>query len=374
MATVLKRSKKSKRWTGVFTDKDGKQVWQALFADKAESLRTAQRLEDEARRVRIGDLDPQADARRVERARPAAEHLSGFRESLEANVRAANHVAYTIRDVELFIAHAGVTHSAGVTRRHVDAFRTHCLTVGFADARSMRMKRGPDEPAPAPKPDSRKTVNRRVASVRAWLYWCMQAGVIDRNPLHKYGMLATKGHETRHRRALSREELDALLATVGDCHRGDVYRFAAYTGFRREEIASFTTRSFDLSDQPTVTITAAKAKNKKDHQTLPLHRDLVPIVTRLIAGAPSLDAPLFKTPPKNDAVKIIRADLAAAGVEDVGRVDFHALRHTFITMLAAQQIRPEILQKLARHRNIQTTMSYYVHWRPQDERLAVERL
>jgi integrase len=42
-------------------------------------------------------------------------------------------------------------------------------------------------------------------------------------------------------------------------------------------------------------------------------------------------------------------------------VDFHALRHTFITSLAAAGVHPKTAQMLARHSTITLTMDRYTH-------------
>jgi integrase len=41
--------------------------------------------------------------------------------------------------------------------------------------------------------------------------------------------------------------------------------------------------------------------------------------------------------------------------------DFHALRHTFITMLSSSGVHPKIAQQLARHSTITLTMDRYSH-------------
>ncbi len=62
---------------------------------------------------------------------------------------------------------------------------------------------------------------------------------------------------------------------------------------------------------------------------------------------------------------MIRVDLTAAHVEykdAKGRVvDFHALRHTFISNLARAGVHPRNAQALARHSTIDLTMNVYTH-------------
>ena len=54
--------------------------------------------------------------------------------------------------------------------------------------------------------------------------------------------------------------------------------------------------------------------------------------------------------------------------------DFHALRHTFGSMLAASGAHPKVAQALMRHSTITLTMDRYTHLRDDDQRSALEAL
>jgi integrase len=62
---------------------------------------------------------------------------------------------------------------------------------------------------------------------------------------------------------------------------------------------------------------------------------------------------------------MLREDLKKAKIDYVdaqGRyVDFHALRHTFLTNLAMSGVHPKVAQSLARHSDINLTMNRYTH-------------
>lgn len=57
---------------------------------------------------------------------------------------------------------------------------------------------------------------------------------------------------------------------------------------------------------------------------------------------------------------MFKADCAGAGIaqrDDLGRIaDFHALRHTFSSNLAAADVHPKVAQSLARHSTIGLAM------------------
>jgi hypothetical protein len=70
-----------------------------------------------------------------------------------------------------------------------------------------------------------------------------------------------------------------------------------------------------------------------------------------------------------------RATAFLADTDGSGRVvDFHALRHTFITRLARSGVVPAVAKSLARHSTIVLTMDHYTHTLIGDERAALDRL
>ena len=73
----------------------------------------------------------------------------------------------------------------------------------------------------------------------------------------------------------------------------------------------------------------------------------------------------FAPPNRDRTIRGFKADLAAAGIDyrdDAGRVaDFHSLRHTAGTLLAATGVHPKVAQSLMRHSDINLTMSRYNH-------------
>lgn len=76
---------------------------------------------------------------------------------------------------------------------------------------------------------------------------------------------------------------------------------------------------------------------------------------------------------------MLRQDLDAAGVDwrqnERGEIiDFHALRHTFGTLLAASGVHPKTAQDLMRHSSIDLTMNFYTHTVLGDRAKATEKL
>ena len=176
--------------------------------------------------------------------------------------------------------------------------------------------------------------------------------------------------------------------------RAMLYRVAAMTGLRASELASLTPASFDFAaDVPTVTLEAAYSKHRRE-DVLPLHPDLANRLRQwltereraqddqrtVLAFDRAADAKLERLFPgtwSERAYKMLRNDLEAAGISYVtadGIADFHSLRHTFISNLAACGIHPKLAQQLARHSTIALTMDRYTHLGLIDMNSALESL
>jgi integrase len=214
------------------------------------------------------------------------------------------------------------------------------------------------------------------------------------NPLAHLQGLNVKTDRRHDRRALSHEELRCLLEStelaaerfgMPGCARALLYRLAVETGLRAAELRSLTRGSFALEGaEPNVIIAAAYAKNRRQ-DTLPLKPETATLLKAFLGGKMPI-AKAFDVPPPSRVVKMFRADLAeargtwiaAVGMpearkeresspflayrDDAGRViDFHALRHTFISNLAAGGVHPKTAQTLARHSTITLTMDRYSH-------------
>jgi integrase len=199
-----------------------------------------------------------------------------------------------------------------------------------------------------------------------------------------------KNNRVHLRRVLTHPELAALLdatrssgVTDFDLSGEDryfLYSTAVATGLRAGELASLTPESFRLNE-PTVALAAKRAKNKTA-AVLPLTAGLARQLVGYLAKKPAC-VPVWGGTWARDkrGAEILRSDLERTGIpyvvdspEGPRHADFHALRHTFVTSLAATGIGPKELQTLARHSDAHTTLSHYTHTTPEALAAAVGRL
>jgi integrase len=232
---------------------------------------------------------------------------------------------------------------------------------------------------------SHRTHNAYLQVIKQFCIWMVKNRRATESPVQHLEAFNTETDRRRQRRALAPEELQKLLQVTRDSkavlygmtgyERYLLYWFAAETGLRANEIRTLTIRSFDF-DKLTVTIQAGYSKHRRE-DIQPLRKDLALTLKEFFQGKlPSVRAfgGTYRQLTKRTA-QMLKADLAEAKmsyVQDGQVLDFHALRHTFITNLRFAPSR-YIAQKLARHRSSAMT-DRYMHIELQDERAALEKL
>jgi len=359
MANLKKRNG---RWTFTYTGADGQTKRRVGFTDKAETARLARRLEDDARKRRLGLVDESAERMAGHARRPIADHVEAYKAHLESKGGTAGHIRATVQNIE----------------RVAEA----CEWATLSDMDGARLSAHLRDYAAQGK--SARTVNWRRGSVKSFARWLVAHDRLSRDPLA--GVARAAEHTpTRERRALGDDEISRLIEATergparfkmdGE-RRAMLYRAAIGTGLRAGELASLTPRSFDLdADPPTVTVEAAYSKRRR-RDVQPFRSDLADSLRPWLARQKP-DEPLWRLLGRH-ASAMLKPDLGAAGVpvtDDAGRVaDFHALRHTYITRLAKAGVSPKVAQTLARHSTITLTMDRYAHVGLADHKRALDAL
>ena len=234
---------------------------------------------------------------------------------------------------------------------------------------------------------SAQTSNFYQKSIKQFCKWMVSDRRAVDSPIEHLRGLNVNVDRRHDRRALEPDEIRRLLeATLAGPERfgmaGDeralLYRFTAETGLRRNEIKSLKISSFDF-EKLTVTVRAAYSKHRRE-DVLPLRADTAAELQEFFKGKlPTLKAFGGTYRQLTDKTSdMIKADLTAAGIsyiDDAGRyADFHSLRHTTGSLLAASGVHPKTAQALMRHSDINLTMSRYSHIFRGQESEAVNKL
>lgn len=190
---------------------------------------------------------------------------------------------------------------------------------------------------------TRRTYLNHLRSLYGWL---VESGQLEADPvarLRRGPMPRPKPHP------LPTDQAARLLATA----TGNLEAFLVlglYAGFRLHEIAKV--RGEDVDETTTYVLGKGGLA-----ATLPTH----PEVWRIAQRYPR-EGHWFPSPAEHrehithSAVsQQVTAHMRAHGIENGGA---HRLRHTYITRLARKGVQPRIIQDLARHSSLDTTMRY----------------
>ena len=380
------RSRTVSKWYVEFSDHLGTTQQVPGFSDKAATRELGRRLEKlSALRAAGQPPDPELSAwiercssglrSRLLRLRlvepeqlagscPLKQHLEDFRDSLLAKGNTAGHAQQSYRRAKRVVDGCGFRYWTDV--------RPHGVETLLRDLREGGL--------------GRRTSNYLLQAARQFCRWMVSRGRAAEDPLRALKPLNADVEPRRQRQALSAADQRRLVEVtlraperhgMSGSERSMLYRLGLETGLRANELRQLRVRNFELdASPPQVHVHAADSKRRR-HDTVPLRQETAADLRRFMADRLPI-APAFAIPRSWRPAQMLRADLADAKLpyeDELGRfMDFHALRHTFITTLARQDVPPKVVQRLARHSTITLTFDRYTHLRPEDETRALSAL
>ena len=367
MASVYKkkrdRARRNASWFIAYTDEKGVRRTVKGCPDKTATDGIARKLETEAEERRRGVIDPKIDIYRAHEAMPLADHLEAWRVYLLGKGNSDRHANE---------GHARVVNLMTLAK----AARLSDLTLTSIQAALATLK---------DKNRSLRTIHHHASLAKSFAKWAWHDGR-SREDLLAHLQLPDnpESDRRRKRRALPGEELLRLIdaAETGPArrdlsgiNRAMLYRIAAGTGFRSEELQSLTPESFDLEGEyPTITVQAADSKRRR-RDVQPIHAALAAILKPWLAERPG-GTQIFPVD-RWAILEAMKADLAVAGIEyenDEGFADVNSLRHGYITALAKSNAPVKIVQSLARHSTPVLTLGVYTHLGIYDQTPALDAL
>jgi integrase len=173
------------------------------------------------------------------------------------------------------------------------------------------------------------------------------------------------------RRALTLEEIGRLLSVAPE-ERRLLYEVAISTGLRANELRSLRICNLDIQAKG-LHLQADWTKNRRE-DFQPLSHSLLQQLAETTVGKP-LTAPLLNVFTNID--RTFKRDRENAGIPaDAfgGRADFHALRHTAITLAGESGATVKEMQTFARHSDPRLTMNTYARVREDRQSELAERL
>ncbi|MBW8015448.1 MAG: site-specific integrase [Planctomycetes bacterium] len=357
-----KIKKKSKFWYIDYKSVDGIRKRVKGYKDKGATMQLAAKLEREVELAEVGIIDKYAKHRK----KALLEHLKEFRQSLLDKGNTAKHSDLTYKRAKSIIEACKFVFTPDLNASKVQSF--------LAQKRKVKI--------------NIRTSNHYLRTIKQFCAWLVADGRMGENPLAYLGSLNPKTDIRLKRRALTPEEMKTLInytmksglnKLLTGKERTMLYILAANTGFRVRELTSLTWQSFDFDDKaPTITVEASYSKHRRE-DVLPLRQDVASLFREWKEARKETDKrPVFNSSGSVKWAAMLKRDLKAAGIDckdEAGRVvDFHALRHTYITNLIKGGASPKVAQALARHSNITLTMDVYTHLTAYDERKGLSAL
>jgi len=423
--TGRKMKRKSPRWWIRYYSADGVRHKVKGYRDRKATEVLAGELEKKSDRLDAGMGDPFEEHAK----KPLLEHLADYVRDLRAGGRVAGHVAKTEARIKAILAGCGFAFIRDLNSEKVAVFLSQLrqdrpqpelpagqfwftpreLVAALGGerpgqlARLLRRERlevegnGKGRRYPRPTVEALQdhccrgigisTSNGYSAAARSFSRWLVKVKRAAADPLTDLESL-NADTDTRHeRRALDVDELRSVLTAAADSPlvfqglsgpaRSMLYATAMVTGFRASELASLFPYSFELDSRPPVArVKAAYSKNKREAEQ-PLPAEMAEALAAYLDGK-ARDKTVWSGKWFENAAEMLRLDLEAAGItyrDEAGCVaDFHALRHSYITLLERSGASPKLAQELARHSDIRLTMKVYTHARLCDKAGAVESL
>ncbi len=314
-----------------------------------------------ALKARLADIGV-IDGTRVSAAKPLEELLRDFARHLEAKERTAKHVGECEAMLKRVFDEGQFTVWSDITPGKVETYLKRLRDEGLSVRRS----------------------NGYLTALKSFAGWMIDTRQASESPLRGLRKLNEKTDVRRERRAATPDELRKLIATTATSgesfgmdgqERSLLYRFCAETGLRANEARSLTARDFDL-DGLAVTVPAGYSKHRET-DTVPLREELAEALRGHLSGKLPTGKAFGGSYSRltDRTAEMLQSDLEAAGVayvDEHGRVlDFHGLRHSFVTNLSHAPSR--VAQSLARHKTSAMT-DRYTHVRLNDERAALAML
>lgn len=209
---------------------------------------------------------------------------------------------------------------------------------------------------------SGKTLSHFSDGISSFCDFCFKRDYLETDPLRQLGRFDIT--PLSKRRALTREEIALLLSTCAP-QRRLVYLAAIYSGLRANELRNLKVGDLDPV-KCGIKLSAHWTKNRKEgFQPLPI--DILKNLQSSVSGKSPLDSLLYV--PSHTA-RDLDKDLARCGIPKTtadGKVDFHAFRVAFDTLIFESGATVKEAQELMRHSDPKLTLMTY--GRARDERL-----
>ena len=256
---AIRKNEQSSKWYGQYRDE--REVIQRvpLSRDKSSAQAMLNEIVLKVERRKAGlttELDEHAQ-------RPLSEHLTEFLEFLEGKGDSEEHVDQTKRRLSRVLRECKFQRISDLNGVKLASW-----------LKRLRTKHG----------RSIKTSNHYLGSARTFCNWLVNHERMEKNPFRSVKPLNANLDLRHSRRAISEQEFELLLKAaatgrsvegISGKDREMLYILAAWTGFRRKELASLRTKDLQLDAEPPMIQLEARSSKRRKAESLPLHAAVV---------------------------------------------------------------------------------------------------
>lgn len=390
---AVKVSRKSKVWYGKYTDAAGVPHRVRLSTNHETAKVMLAKLVTDAALGKVGAIDPYERHNQ----RDIDEHVAEWELHLRTTTNMRGH-KNTDEHIDTLVPRV---------RKAIQGCGFRCIKEISAGPVELFIGNLTREIQGEPVKLGAQTRNFYLQAMQQFCLWLVSVDRLARNPLAKVNKENVENDQKHPRRAFSGDELPRIFtATINSAKtfrgltgadRAALYATAMGTGFRVKELASLTPASFDL-DKRTVEVSGEVTKNRKAVADRPIPADLAAHLREYLhdkdRGQPiwggtwcERAAGMFKRDlaaarktwieETNDAAERAKREASdfLAYVNAAGEYgDFHAWRHTFVSVLMNVGVNPKAAQELSRHSDMKLVMQRYAHAEQQAMAKAVDMI
>lgn len=245
--------------------------------------------------------------------------------------------------------------------------------------------------------NNNNTVKKTLTHLKSFFKYCLDSNLVRQNPFAAINIKAEK----EKREAYTKEEQKIILKNLDFNDSVDLIIYTSLVaGLRKGEaialtVDDFKDNSLDINKQykRVAKITEDKTltrnqieglKTPSSYRKIPLPTQSVKIIKKQIARVNELmlksgfefnpNGILFPSE-KGDYIESKRPTRRLERICKDNNIEyktFHALRHTYITRLAENNVPPKIAQVLAGHSDYATTMNVYTHVSEDEKQKAID--
>lgn len=217
--------------------------------------------------------------------------------------------------------------------------------------------------------NAEETAANVVEALRALCLWAKRRGYLAENPLENMQGFDTTPQTIR--RALTADEIRRFLDATPE-RRRLLYETALGSGLRAGELRALRVADLD-AERCGLRLSASWTKNRKAGFQ-PISQALCAKLVAAVGGKGPGEALFFVATCPDEA---FNRDLQRAGIPKHapgGKLDFHALRTAYVTLVLESGADIKTAQTLARHSTAILTLNTYGRARPERLALAAESL